>query len=92
MNASLFHRTGEKEGVLASKINSITNRICPLFFGSESPGLRIFRDLSTGEHCPLRIPVLRKRRPEDLAAVSPIDKSRKYEALPPVTRNKGHIL
>jgi len=52
----------------------------------------LFSDLSTGEPCPLRIPVLRKKRPEDLAAVSPIDTSRKYEALPPVTNKKDHIL
>jgi len=50
----------------------------------------IFCDLPTGEHCPLRIPVLRKKRPEDLAAASPIEKSQKYEALPPVTK-KGII-
>jgi len=52
----------------------------------------LFSDLSTGEHCPLRIPVLRKKHPEDLAAASPIDKSRKEEALPPVTKKKGHTL
>jgi hypothetical protein len=52
----------------------------------------IFSDLSTGEHRPLRIPVLRKKRPEDLAAASPTDKSRKYEALPTVMKKKEHIL
>jgi len=52
----------------------------------------IFSDLSTGESCPLPIPVLRKKHPEDLAAASPIDKSRKYEALPTVTKKKDHIL
>ncbi len=41
---------------------------------------------------PLRIPVPRKKRPEDLAAASPINKSRKYEALPSVTQKKEHIL
>ena len=52
----------------------------------------IFSDLSTGEHCPLHIPILRKKRPEDLAVASPTDKSRKYEVLPTVTKKKEHIL
>jgi hypothetical protein len=63
-----------------------------LFLRFEVSRFALFSDLSTGEHCPLRIPVLRKKRPEDLAAVSPIDKSRKEEALPPVTQKKEHIL
>jgi hypothetical protein len=57
-----------------------------IFFRLQVSRAGIFCDLSTGEFCPLRIPVLRKRLPEDLAAASPIDKSQKYEALPPVTK------
>jgi hypothetical protein len=67
-------------------------RICPFFLRFRVSRAGIFSDLSTGEFCPLRIPVLRKKSPEDLAAASPIDKSRKCEALPPVTNKKGHIL
>ena len=63
-----------------------------LFFDYEPPGLVFFCDLPTGEHCPLRIPVLRKKRPEDLAAASPIDKSQKYEALPSVTKKRSPIM
>jgi hypothetical protein len=63
-----------------------------LFLRFQVSRAALFSDLSTGEHCPLRIPVLRKKRPEDLAAVSPIDKSRKNEALPTVTKKKEHIL
>jgi len=64
----------------------------PLFLRFRASRAGIFSDLSTGETCPLRIPVLKKKRPEDLAAVSPIDKSQKYEALPTVTKKKKHIL
>jgi hypothetical protein len=63
-----------------------------LFLRFRASRAGIFSELSTGEPCPLRIPVLKKKRPEDLAAVSPIDKSRKYEAFPTVTKKKGHIL
>jgi len=48
-------------------------------------------DVSTGEHCPLRITGYREKRPEDLTTVSPIDTSRKYEAFPTV-KKKDHIL
>ncbi len=63
-----------------------------LFLRFRASRAGIFSDLSTGESYPLRIPVLRKRHPEDLAAVSPIDKSRKYEALPTVTTKKEQNL
>jgi hypothetical protein len=63
-----------------------------LFLRFRASQAGIFSDLFMGESCPLRIPVLRKKRPEGLAAVSPIDKSRKYEALPTVTKKKEHSL
>jgi hypothetical protein len=63
-----------------------------IFFRLRASRAGIFSDLPKGEPCPLRIPVLRKKLPEDLAAVSPIDKSRKYEALPTVDQKKGHML
>jgi len=63
-----------------------------LFLRFQVSRAALFSDLSTGELCPLRIPVLRKKHPEDLAAVSAIDKSGKEEDLPPVTKKKEHSL
>ncbi len=52
----------------------------------------LFSDLSTGEHCPLRIPVLRKKHPEDLAAASPRSKPGRDGALSTVTEEKSSSL
>jgi hypothetical protein len=57
-----------------------------VFFRLQVSRAGIFCDLSTGEFCPFRIPVLGKKLPEDLAAASRMDTSEKYEALPPVTK------
>jgi len=58
------------------------------FFFARASGLVSSPNLLPGEHCPLRIPVLRKKRPEDLAAVSPRSKCGRDSALSTVAKEK----
>ena len=78
-NSSIFRRKGTSYDTALGQED---------FFFTRASGLVSSTNLLPGEHCPLRIPVLRKKRPEDLAAVSPRSKCGRDSALSTVAKEK----